>query len=119
VHSLRKCNQIPRNSQILDFNSYGQCKDSHGKGNPREIGCFPIHKHAAAAVWPGYRSIRLFLFDWLKTQLERREYHGQDELYEVVNDILTGLSIEMIETVFVDWMNRLQRLIDGNGDSVS
>jgi hypothetical protein len=33
--------------------------------------------------------------------------------------ILTGLSIEMIETVFVDRMNRLQRLIDGNGDYVS
>jgi hypothetical protein len=33
-----------------------------------------------------------------------------------VGEILTGLSIEMIETVFVDWMNRLQRLIDGNGN---
>jgi hypothetical protein len=37
----------------------------------------------------------------------------------MVDEILTGLSIEMIEMVFVDWMNRLQRLIDGNGDCVS
>jgi hypothetical protein len=44
---------------------------------------------------------------------------GEDELYEVMVEILTGVSIEMIETVFVDWMNRLQRLIDGNGDYVS
>jgi hypothetical protein len=36
-----------------------------------------------------------------------------------VDEILTGLSIEMIKTVFVDWMNRLQRLIDGRGDHVS
>jgi hypothetical protein len=36
-----------------------------------------------------------------------------------VDEILTGLSIEMIETVFVDWMNRLQLMIDGNGDYVS
>jgi hypothetical protein len=36
-----------------------------------------------------------------------------------VDKILTGLWIEMIQTVFVDWMNRLQRLIDGNGDYVS
>jgi hypothetical protein len=57
-----------------------------------------------------------FLFGWLKTQLERRESNGEDALYEVVNEILTGLSIEMIETVFVDWMNCLRRLIDGNGD---
>jgi hypothetical protein len=37
----------------------------------------------------------------------------------VVDEILTGLLIEMIETVFVNWMNRLQRLIDGNGGYVS
>jgi hypothetical protein len=36
-----------------------------------------------------------------------------------MDEILTGLSIEMIGTVFVDWMNRLQRLINGNGDYVS
>jgi hypothetical protein len=36
-----------------------------------------------------------------------------------MDEFLTGLSIEMIETVFVDWMNRLQHLIDGNGDYVS
>jgi hypothetical protein len=58
-------------------------------------------------------------FGWLKTQLERREYNGEDELYEVGDEILAGLSIEMIETVFVDWMNRLQRLIDGNDHYVS
>jgi hypothetical protein len=38
---------------------------------------------------------------------------------EVVNEILTNASIEMIETVFVDWVNQLQRLIDRNGDYVS
>jgi hypothetical protein len=49
-----------------------------------------------------------FLFGWLKTQLEQREGNGEDELCEVAEEILTGLSIEMIATVFVDWMNRLQ-----------
>jgi hypothetical protein len=108
-------------SQTLDFDSYGQCKGSHGKGNPREIRCFPIQTHAAATVWPRYWycTIRFFLFGWLKTQFEGKESNGEDELYEVVNEILTGSSIEMIETVFVDWMNRLQRPIDGNGDYVS
>jgi hypothetical protein len=60
-----------------------------------------------------------FLFGWLKTPLERREYNGENELYDVVDEILTGLSIEMIETIFVDCMNRLQRLIDGNGNCIS
>jgi hypothetical protein len=39
-----------KSSQTLDFDSYGQCKGSHGKGNPREIGCLPIQTHAAATV---------------------------------------------------------------------
>jgi hypothetical protein len=46
-----------------------------------------------------------FLFGWLKTQLELREFNGEDELYEVVDEILTGLLAEMIEAVFVDEMN--------------
>jgi hypothetical protein len=94
-------------------------QDSHGKRIPREIGCFPIQRHTAATASAGYCTIRLFLFSWLKTRLERREYNGEDELYEVVNEILTGFSIELTETVFVDWMNRLQRLIDGKGRDVS
>jgi transposase len=60
-----------------------------------------------------------FLFGWLKTQLEWREYNGEDELYELVDEILTALSVEMIETVYANWTNRFQRLIDGNGDYVS
>jgi hypothetical protein len=69
--------------QTHDFDSYGQCKGLHGKGNPREIGCFPIPMQAAAIVSLGYCTIRLFLFGWLKTQLEWREDNGEDELCEL------------------------------------
>jgi hypothetical protein len=90
----------------------------HGKGNPREIGCFPIQTHAAATIRPGYCAIRIF-FGSLKIHPGRRLYTVEDELYEALNEILTGFSVEMMETVFIDWMNRLQRLIDGNGNCVS
>jgi hypothetical protein len=59
------------------------------------------------------------LFGWLNIRLERREYHGEDELYEAMDKSLSGLSIEMIETVFVDWISRLQQLNDGNSEYVS
>jgi hypothetical protein len=75
--------------------------------------------HAAATISPRYCTIRLFLFGWLITQLERRDYNGENELYEVMDEIFTGLSIEMIKTIFVDWVNRFQRLIDGNSDYIS
>jgi hypothetical protein len=35
-----------------------------------------------------------------------------------VDEILTGFSIEMIETVFGDWMDRFQRVTDGNDEYV-
>jgi hypothetical protein len=35
-----------------------------------------------------------------------------------VNEILTALLIEMIETVFGEGMDGPQRVIDGNGESV-
>jgi hypothetical protein len=71
------------------------------------------------AYSPDVAPFDFVLFGWRKPQLERREYNGEDKLYEAVDEILTGLSIEMIETVFVYWMNRFQCLVDGNGDSVS
>jgi hypothetical protein len=42
--------KFQKNLQTLDVDSYGQYRDSHGKGNPREIGCFPIQTHAAAII---------------------------------------------------------------------
>jgi hypothetical protein len=51
--------KFQQNPQILDFGSYRQCKGSHGKGNSREIECFPIQTHITATVWPGYCTIRL------------------------------------------------------------
>jgi hypothetical protein len=60
-----------------------------------------------------------FLFGWLKTQLERRGYDRENEIDEVVDDILTGVLIKIIETVFAGWMYRLHRALDGNGEYVS
>jgi hypothetical protein len=77
------------------------------QGQSKRNGMSSIQTQAAATVSPEYCTIRLFLSGWQKTQLERREHNGEDELYEIMDEILTGFSIEMIETVFVDWMNRL------------
>jgi hypothetical protein len=88
------------------------------QGQPKRIWLFPdsnarrSHRIARILHHP-------IFFGWLKTHLERRGYYGENELYEAMDENLTGLSADMTETVFVDWMNRLQRLIDGNGDYVS
>jgi hypothetical protein len=47
---VQKMQPNSKNAETLDFDSYGQRKGSHCKGNPRGIGCFSIQTHAAATV---------------------------------------------------------------------
>jgi hypothetical protein len=75
--------------------------------------------HATTTVQPGYCTIRLFAVAWLKVQLKRRQNDDSDELYEVVDEILAGRSIEMIETVFGDWMDRPERVTHENNEYIS
>jgi hypothetical protein len=88
------------------------------QGQPKRNWMFPDSKACSSHRIARILHHPIFLFGWLKTQLERREYNKEDEFYEAMDEILTGLSTEMIETVFVDRINRLQRLIHGNGDCV-
>jgi hypothetical protein len=93
-------NFVGHNTQMVHLDHSELLWEGEWDRSPVSIGCFPIQTHAAAAIYPGYCTIRLF-FGWLKTQPERKEYNEEDELYEVLDKILTALSIE---TVFVDWM---------------
>jgi hypothetical protein len=64
----QKYSQIPKNSQTLDFDSYGQCNGSHGTSSTREIGCFSIQIHPAATVEPEYCTIRILSFRLAENQ---------------------------------------------------
>jgi hypothetical protein len=119
VHSLRKCIQNPKNGKPLtlihmDNARVHTARETQEKLDISRFKCTPQPPYS-----PDIALSDCFLFGWLKIQLERRGHNGEDELSEVVDEILTARSVEMTETVFVDWMNRLQRLIDGNGDYVS
>jgi hypothetical protein len=117
VHSLRTCSQIPKQTRKpftlihMDNTRVHIARTTQEKLDGSRVKRM-LQPPYSPDIAPSY------FFGWLKTQLERREYHGE-ELFEVLDETLTGLSIEMVETVFVDWTNRLQRLIDGNGDYIS
>jgi hypothetical protein len=111
VRSLRQCSQIAKNSQKLDFNA--RVQTAWATQEKSDVSRFKRTPHN-----PYIAPSDSFLFGWLTTQFERIECNAEDELYEVMGEILTGLSIEMIEAVFVDWMNRLQRLIHGKDDYI-
>jgi histone-lysine N-methyltransferase SETMAR len=112
--------KLQKSSQTLGFDSYmDNIRVRTARATQEKLDVSRFKRTPLPPYSPDIAPSDFFLFGWLKTQLEQTEYNGENELYEVVNDILTGFSIKIIETVFVDWMNRLRRLIDGNGDYVS
>jgi hypothetical protein len=119
VHSLRKCIQIPKTHKPLLLIHWDNARVHTARATQERLDVSRFKRTPQLPYSPGIAPSDFFLFGLLKTQLEQREYNGADELYEAVDDILTDLSIEMIETVFVHCMNRLQSLVDGNGDYVS
>jgi hypothetical protein len=80
VHSLRKCSQIPKSSQPLtlihmDNARVHAARITHEKLEVSRFKCTPQPPYS-----PDIAPHNVSLFDWLKTQLERREYNGEDEL---------------------------------------
>jgi hypothetical protein len=47
------------------------------------------------------------------------EYYREDELYEGMDELLTGISVKMIGTVFGAWINRPHHVIGGNGEYIA
>jgi hypothetical protein len=41
-----------------------------------------------------------------------------DQLLSSIQEILTGVDCETLDTIFQEWMIRLQKIIDGNGEYV-
>jgi hypothetical protein len=100
----------------VDSDSYGQCKSSHGNAIQEKLDVSRFKRTPQPPYYPDIAPSGFFPFGLLKTQPEWREYNEENELYKAVDEILTGFSIEM---VFIDWMNRLQHLINENYDYVS
>jgi hypothetical protein len=50
--------------------------------------------------------------------LEGSSFDEPDELLFVIQEILRGVDRETLDEVFQEWMIRLQKCIDGNGEYV-
>jgi len=59
-----------------------------------------------------------FLFGWLKEQLTHHQIADEDGLFEAVDEILGTLSVETIRSVFHEWIRRLERVIEAEGDYI-
>jgi hypothetical protein len=59
-----------------------------------------------------------WLFGYLKEVLQGSSFHEPDELLFALQEILREVDHSTLDAVFQEWMIRLQKCIDGNGDYV-
>jgi hypothetical protein len=80
------------------------------------------HSFLRRAIHPPYSSdlalSDLWLFGHLKGVLQRNSFDEPDELLSAIEEIMRGVDRETLDAVFHEWMTRLQKYIDGNGEYV-
>lgn len=57
-----------------------------------------------------------YLFGKVKNQLKGSEFYSEDELFEAIVQILNDISREELESVMIEWKNRLKTCI-ANGSN--
>ena len=59
-----------------------------------------------------------YLFEYVKDQLKGRSFRSPDELLLAVNEILKEISPDTLMKVFQDWEERLNHVIEQNGEYI-
>ena len=59
-----------------------------------------------------------YLFGYIKKMLQGHSYNTQDDLLSAIMEILNDISPDVLKNVFLHWHERLNKLIDKNGDYI-
>jgi hypothetical protein len=67
---------------------------------------------------PDLTPCNFFLFDAMKQAFTWQNFAAIDDLLMNVEAFLRGLSADFLQTVFQEWIRRLQLCCEGGGESV-
>jgi hypothetical protein len=59
-----------------------------------------------------------YMFPTVKEKLERIQLADEDQFFECLQEVLRGIDLEELNTVFQAWVRRVQEVSEGNGDYV-
>ena len=57
-----------------------------------------------------------FLFGYIKNILKGSKFESRDELKAAIDEILSSFPKNLLDSVFLKWENKLQQVIESNGD---
>jgi hypothetical protein len=67
---------------------------------------------------PGLAPSDFYLFGYVKHKLQGHEFTGGAEFIWVISEFLNQIPTDILVDIFDDWMRRLQRTININGEDV-
>ena len=59
-----------------------------------------------------------YLFGYLKNKFEGEEFDTANQLFDAIQKIKSEIQHDTLYKVFLEWMKRLQQVIDNNGDYI-
>ena len=57
-----------------------------------------------------------YLFGYLKEVLKGQRFESPEELFSAIREILDAISPEILTSVFLKWEDKLQGVIEANGN---
>jgi hypothetical protein len=65
---------------------------------------------------PDLNQCDFWLFVFLKEKLKDRQLRGVQSLHQAITNLWDELTLENIQAVFLEWMNRLSWVIENKGE---
>ena len=75
-----------------------------------------MKKAAQPPYSPDIAPSDFYLFGYLKEVLQGARFESPEELYSAINEILSEISPEILTSVFLKWEEKLQGVIEANGN---
>jgi hypothetical protein len=79
----------------------------------------PLKRLPCPSYSPDISPSDFYLFGKMKNALIEGEVSDEIDLLEEVTEILSGISHDELQAIFRSWVERVQALIDANGDYLS
>jgi hypothetical protein len=99
----------------MDSSAHGQHKGLYGKSCFKCYARFEAQEEISTPMQSRHMSIRLFFSSWSHGKLQQQQLTDPDKLFELVDEILTSLSVGMIEncfeTGFIGWNKLMHQMV--------
>lgn len=106
------CNNVPRKISL----HYDNARPHTARKVARYLETHRMKKVPHPPFSPDIAPSDFYLFGYVKNRLQGLHFDSMESLLENVVEILSEITKDTLKKVFKDWMDRLQKIINNNGE---